>query len=253
MFEPAEGGAVPVDEPEPEPAAQSSPSRGRITASGGGRSAVHLDFDPDQKEFTLRMRYTTALVGLFVFAVVIALAYVVGRHISRGPQLASAANDSHVTELRNQSPQPDVTEVRRARPSRPIETPFQEPTRHVVSPGTKVHETPVHSLVPASAETALPRAIGLNYVVIQSYPPQEEKTAQAALNFLNSNGIPCTLEKIPEYNPRQGWVCLTGTAGFSKIRSTDFETYVAHIKELGEKFPSSKFDHFDPHAYKWRG
>ena len=240
-------------EPETQLALLPTPARARVAAPIGSRSAVHLAFDPDQKEFTLRMRYTTALVGLFVFAVVIALAYVVGRHINHGPQIASAADGSHVSDLRTQPPQPDVTDIKRARPAHPIETPFQDTPRHVVSPAIKAHDKASQSLVPASAETSLPRVVGLNYLVIQSYPPQEEQTAKAALNFLNTNGIPCTLEKLPDYNPRQGWVCLTGTAGFSKIRSTDFETYVTHIKELGEKFPSSKFDHFDPHAYKWKG
>ena len=108
------------------------------------------------------------------------------------------------------------------------------------------------SLVPASAETGMPRAIGLNYVIIQTYPPDETKTAEAARDFLTQHGMPCTLEKT-DYVHNANWVCLVGTAGFTRISSADFKTYTDNILKLGEKFPTTHFDKFKPAAYKWKG
>lgn len=215
-------------------------------------SAVHLDFDRSRKEFTLRLRYTTALVSAFGLCALIASAYVIGRHINRGPQTASAAALPAATlpQYVHQAPQAGVVDASRQRLLHPpVTADSSEPRK----PSEPVNATPprdsVSSLVPPGAETRLPRTIGLNYVIIQTYPNEELQTAQATCDFITKSGIPCTLEKT-EF--ARNWICLVGTAGFSKISSAEFKTYVDNIIRIGEKFPSSHFDHIKPAAYKWK-
>jgi hypothetical protein len=247
-------------EPEPEPVAPAPvavpaaprSATSRPMFSGSGRSsAVHLDFDKSRKEITLRLRYTTALVSAFGVCVLIGGAYVIGRHISRGPQSAQAAvaPASNVQQLMKQPPQANVTDINRSRSVARLQA--GQPTP---APRPAPRPTPFtpQSLVPASAETGLPRAIGLNYAIIQTYPPEEAQAAEAARDYLNKSGIPCTIEKT-DYVRNPNWVCLVGTAGFTKISSTDYKSYVDNIIRLGEKFPTSHFNQFKPAAYKWKG
>lgn len=217
-------------------------------------SAVHLDFDRSRKEITLRLRYTTALVSAFCVCALIGSAYVIGRHLNRGPQTASAATiqATLTPQYVHQAPQPGVVDATRQRLLHPGTTDTAQPRRPsepVNAVATQSHEPVSTSLVPAGAETRLPRTIGLNYVIIQTYPSEEMQTAQATCDFLTKNGIPCTLEKT-EF--ARNWICLVGTAGFSKISSSDFKAYVDNIVRIGEKFPSSHFDHIRPAAYKWK-
>ena len=58
----------------------------------------------------------------------------------------------------------------------------------------------------------------MNYAIVQTYPPEEQQTAEAARDFLISNGIPCTLETTDYVrNPR--WLCLVGTAAAAWLSS----------------------------------
>jgi hypothetical protein len=225
-----------------------------LRSVGSRSSAVHLDFDRDRKEITLRLRYTTAVVSAFGVCVLIGLAYVVGGHMRHGPQTASAAGQPTIQQLLKQPPQAGVIVLNRQRAVRPVSTDAPKPVPVADNSASANIDIPraTASLIPAGAETRLPRTIGLNYAIVQTYPPEETQIAQAACEFLNSNGIPCSLETTDYVrNPR--WLCLVGTAGFTKISSQDYKGYVDNIIKLGEKFPSSHFDRFKPAAYKWKG
>ena len=234
------------------------PSVPRQTHHESGRSsAVHLDFDKHRQEITLRLRYTTAIVTAFGVCVLIGMAYVIGRHISRGPQTAIAAPiaapQSGVQQLMTRPPQQGVTDLPRPRNPRPVSADPSQAKRTADPANTPAPRPPQPaSLVPAGAETRMPRTIGLNYAIIQTYPGEEKASAEAAREFLTSNGIPCTIEST-DYVRNPNWVCLVGTAGFTKISSGDYKTYVDNIIKLGEKFPTSHFDRFKPAAYKWKG
>jgi hypothetical protein len=247
-FAPAPSAPVAVAEPRmPAP-------RQAVSHYGGSRSsAVHVDFNRDRQEITFRLRYTTAIVSAFGVLALVGMAYVVGRHISHGPQTASAAETVDSRPIVQQAPQPSVTEVPHSHPVHPVVDNSQQVHHDSsnTSSNTQRNVSTV-SLVPASAETGMPRAIGLNYAIIQTYPPDETKSAEDARDFLTQHGIPCTLEKT-DYVRNDKWVCLVGTAGFAKISSGDFKTYADNIVKLGEKFPSSRFDKFKPQAYKWKG
>jgi hypothetical protein len=97
------------------------------------------------------------------------------------------------------------------------------------------------------------RTVGLQYVVIQSYPPEEEKFAKAAVDLLNSNGVLCTLETGIPYAPR--WICVVGIDGFTRVRnSPEYDVYIAKIKQIEAKAGgTSKFlKKFDPKPYPWK-
>jgi hypothetical protein len=243
--------------PDPTIAPRPGMSRSMPPASNSGRSsAVHLGFNRERQELTLRLRYTTALVSGFFLCVVIGGAYVIGRHLNRGPQAAVASTQQPLASAQylRQTPQAGVTDVTRQRLLRPAANP-QSTQTHRPQGEPQVNTAPrppVATLIPASAVTTLPRVIGLNYTIIQTYPESEQKAAEAACDFLNKNGIPCSLEKT-EYVKNPNWVCLVGTAGFTRISSGDYRVYVDHILALAEKFPTSRFNRFDPKPFKWRG
>jgi hypothetical protein len=247
--EPVEISSAPAPRPN-----VSAPSTSRLT--DGRSSGVQVDFDKGRKEVTIRVRYTTAIVSAFAVCALIGLAYVLGGHLGHGPQAAQAVvTPQTIAELMKQPPQAGVTVLNRPKPSVLRPQPISNPQAaanggiaNVVAPKPSVSM----SLVPAGAETRLPRTIGLNYAIVQTYPPEEMPAAEAARDFLTANGIPCTLETT-DFVRKTSWVCLVGTAGFTKISSSDYRSYVDNIVRLGEKFPSSHFDRFKPAAYKWKG
>ena len=243
--------------PDPTMAPRAGMSRSMPPAANSARSStVHVDFDRGRQEVTLRLRYTTLLVSGFCLCVVIGGAYIIGRHLNRGPQaaVASTQESSGVPQYLRQAPQAGVTDVTRQRlvhNTANTETP--QARRPQPEPQATAAPRPaVTSPVPASANTTMPRIIGLNYAIIQTYPEGELQAAQAACDFLNKNGIPCTLEKT-DYVKNPNWVCLVGTAGFTKISSGDYLTYVDHIIALADKFQTSRFNRFNPKPFKWRG
>ena len=105
------------------------------------------------------------------------------------------------------------------------------------------------SLVPAGADTQLPRRPGLNYAIICIYPTSEPDRAKAARDFLISHGIPCTLEVIA-WAP--SWISLVGTAGFQKASDPDFKIYTANILKVAADMKTSDFEKPQPTGYRWQ-
>ena len=253
---PAPVAAEPVQVSTPPPPRHSFDSDRRH----GRSSAVHFDFDRSRKEITLRLRYTTAVVSGFAVCVLIAMSYVIGRHIGKGPRTALASEQPNVQELMQQPPQPGVANVARphAHPSQQLSSNTEAPRHRIEAPQQapttlKPHPQQPASLIPAGIESRLPRTISLNYVIIQTYPPEERQAAEAARDYLTRNGIPCTLEKVPDFARNPSWSCLVGTAGFAHISSPEYREYVDNILRLGSKFKSSNFDRWNPSPKKWTG
>ena len=211
-------------------------------------SSVQLGFDRDRKQITFRLRYTTALVGAFGVCVVIGLAYVLGRHLGHGPASASA----EVTQYRQMPVHSGVLDPVHPQPVRaPVAPEHPQHNTEFPAPQTsRQHQTP--SLVPAGAETRLPRTIGLQYVLVQSYPKEKKELAQEAADYLTRRGVPATVESVPYL--AQDWWCVVGTAGFTKASSSECQSYMETIARLGVDSPGSKFDHFGKgYAFRWRG
>src|SRR5579864_468493 len=106
LTEPTFSEPEPLPELERAPAPRPSPAR-----RGNTRSGVQFDFDRTRQEITLRVRYTTAMVGAFSVFVLIGMAYVLGRHLGHGPQTAMADETPHVQRLRQEPPQQGVTDI----------------------------------------------------------------------------------------------------------------------------------------------
>src|SRR6185295_18713750 len=67
------------------------------------------------------------------------------------------------------------------------------------------------------------RTVGLNYVVIQSYPDQ--KMAEEAVKILHEGGIDATIERLPAWSNKPTWVQVVGLTGFEKTSSPQFVAY----------------------------
>ena len=93
------------------------------------------------------------------------------------------------------------------------------------------------------------RVVGLNYVVVQSYP--DRKSAEEARDVLIHAGIPATVEqKLRGLNP--SWFMVVGTEGFERVKSGPYLGYEKRIRQLSDGFAKKKsFKAFEPLPYKW--
>jgi hypothetical protein len=226
---------------------------------------IGLQMDPERQEVRFHLSYTAAVLAIFTVVVGLALAFVIGRHGSNHtvPALAEQTTE----ELRAGPAQPEVLDVNNdsaplalASEPTPRSTPPAAPKGVTTSPlASNQAMHPSAFSEPARPSTLMvsdsKRTVGLWYVVVQGYPPEEEKHAKAACDLLNQNGVLCTLEKKVALAASPTWICIVGVTGFDRIRnSPEFDAYVNKIQEIGAKGSgSSKFlKKFDPKAYKWR-
>lgn len=93
------------------------------------------------------------------------------------------------------------------------------------------------------------RVVNLNYVLVQSY--FDEKTAIEARDFLNQNGVPCTIERGVK-GWRADFYQVMGLQGFSHLSGSDYINYRKRLDELSVAFsPKGKYKRFQPQAIKW--
>lgn len=212
-----------------------------------GRSTVQFSFDRDRQEIMLRLRITTAIVAAFTLLVTIALAYAVGRHIAGGPSPAYAA--ASTDELRQMPATPGALDIAPRTSSTITTTPRPlAPTVISQRPSAPAAVLPSNNGV----DTDQARSIGLNYILVQSYP--NEKLATEARDFLLKSGVSCTVERGPkDWASDPSWCSVITTAGFLHIHSPEYEAASKAITTLGEQFAGKKsFKRFEPHAYKWK-
>jgi len=97
------------------------------------------------------------------------------------------------------------------------------------------------------------RTVGLNYVIVQSYP--DPKDAEEAKQLLLKNDVLCSVEPTPSNwaDPKWKMVSVIGITGFDKIHSAEFEQYINKIQKISDGMAGKpKFKRFEPKAYKWR-
>lgn len=236
--------APPVAQPAPAP-----PAPARSWPADQGRSGVHWAFDRDRQELTLRLRYTTACVSGFAILVALGLAYVMGRHLG-APQGTAAASPS-TDELRDGIAEPRVLEVGPGL-SRPAAATVlgASRTQRAEDPSAHPREvTPKAALAPDGPADGR-RTVGLNYIIVQSYP--NEKSATDACELLSQNGIPCTVEKGPKQWADPSWFSVVTVKGFPP-HSGEYEPYARAIRKAGEKMTAGgRSKRFDPQMYRWR-
>lgn len=273
---PAEPARDPVDEPvvdevESDPIAVGSMNLPLVSsmdvnevspmATGPRTQPVAVSVDREKQQISLRLTYTSALIGGFGLVIAIALAVIIGKSMSRGPQTAIAGTSTQ--QLKQSPPVPGVMSVQR-RPDAAaqgandaVEGNTTRNTNSTASTGTRNPQQNFNDpRPPATFFTDDPRRQnGLNYAIIQSYPDRD--TAEKAAEFLTKNGIPCTVEKdLPNWRlPWADGCCVVGIRGFAKVLNNPaLEAYKKSIMDVSVKFANgrSRFVAFAPSMYLWK-
>ena len=228
----------------PEPRAEARPAARRIK----------IIPDPETMELTFRLSYQNAAVIGFAVLTVLALAFAVGRHMSRGTAATVGASTDAV---RNGPVHADVLHPDRVDPdgSLPplsaVDSPVQAPDGHTPDDTAAVLGPTTVPATPGALAHGPQRVLNLNYLVIQSYP--EEKQAADAVAFLAESGVQTTIER----NLRgwgASWFVVVGTDGFAHISSPDYLAYRKKIEQLSLDFANKNprsFKAFQPMPYRW--
>ena len=219
----------------------------------GGRPAPvkiksAIDVDQDNHQIAVKLSYTTAAVAGFALLVAVVMAYVIGKKLHNGPQPAVASPPTSVIQS---GPLLDgVLDVGPTRsaiiPAKPVVVPG------IVTPANNpATSNPSPVAPPAHVVDDARRIVGLNYVIVQSYP--EKAQAIEARDALLKSGVSVTVESTPPTFGRRDWFSVIGTKGFDRIKSREFESYVGQIEVVNSKFASDRsFKAFKPQAFKWK-
>ena len=238
-----------------------------------GHSPVQLVVDRERQELFVRVRYTAAIIAGFALVVVIALAYMGGRHFGRGPAAAMASRSSE--EIAAGPIEKGVLDVgTRSGASALVSAPGSvtpggvsaqpAPTRQAEPLYVPMATTTPGRQTGPSTPTTPPAAVkppdlvngkridGQQYVVVQSYAGDQRKLAEEARDFLIKNGVPCTIEKGIAGWPST-WHTVVGTAAFNRASGPQYDAYCAKITEVGKDFAGkSAWKQFDPRAIRWK-
>jgi hypothetical protein len=234
-------------------------------------AAVQFTIDRDRQELYFRLRYTAAIVAGFALVVVIALAYLGGRHMARGPSATLASQSSEeiaagpiekgvldvgtrsgAISLGSSSPGLGTGGVSaQPAPSRMSEASVVPttitPQARQGGPSTPAAPKPP----PADFENGR-RIVGRQYVVIQSYAGDQRKLAEEARDFLIRNNVPCTVENgVTGWPPT--WHTVVGTQSFDRASGPQYEAYRDKVIAIGKEFAGkSAWKQFDPRAIRWK-
>jgi hypothetical protein len=270
------GGAIAIDIPQTVESAPSGPSLlSRLIGLVPPMPRIGMTVDPDRQVVRFQLSYTGALVSAFTLFVVIALAYMIGRQ--GAPLTKPALAEQTTEELRNGPAYADVLDIGGEETDPPLAM-ATEPVKTGATPAATSQQNATQQQPPTVAratqgtvknagvrpsqwtEPKEPanlvvsdsnRTVGLQYVIVQSYPPQEKTLAESAMATLNQNGVLCTIENLA-YAP--GWYCVVGITGFARTKnSPEYDGYVAKIQQISDTFAgTSKFKRFEPKPLRWK-
>lgn len=228
-----------------------------------------ISFTDDRRELLIRMRTSSAVITAFGLMVALGLAYVLGRHA--GSNEADSQNpvaDNNtviVDDPHTKVIQAKALDVPR-RPAKPSATPAfypppvaddqpREPREsHARDRENAPSANDVNGISPVTPnETAVadgPRVIGLNYVLVGTYPTMAGATE--ARDFLVKNGIRCTIEKAPPgFSVDPSWLGVISTRGFERVHTPECEAFKRQIEKVGEKFATKQqLKRFTPVLFK---
>jgi hypothetical protein len=246
-----------------EPAPQRAPAAATVTpsiASSVEVPPVAVSVDSSRQLISLRLSYTSALIGGFGVFIALALAVLIGKGLSRGPATAIAGTSTQV--LRQRAPTPGVMNIPRRSESSGANDSVEGSARPAksVSTGTRNPQQAQPSFndprPPATFFTDdAHRSAGLNYAIIVSFPDREH--ADKAAEFLTKNGIACTVERdLPNWKLAWPNGCsVVGIRGFAKVSNNPaLEDYKKSIMGVSGKFTTNRsgFSAFAPSMYLWR-
>ncbi|MBC8105026.1 MAG: hypothetical protein H7Z14_00420 [Anaerolineae bacterium] len=228
---------------------------GYSSSSAPRPGRLDVAVDPDRQQITFKVSYTSAIIVTFSVVVAVALAYLVGQKMNRGPAQALAGQSSE--QLRAGPKNSGVMDVGTRNPGVVPPAVQREPDPAITSRGSETNPDNVEAPTTlgnagavVESSTPQPRVLNLNYVVVQSYPDQ--KGAEEARDALVKAGINCTIEqKLRGLNPN--WFTVVGTQGFQRASGTEFDNYIRKIDGVSQQFAQRKrsFKAFQPLAYKW--
>jgi hypothetical protein len=234
-------------------------------------SAVQFTIDRDRQELYFRLRYTAAIVVGFALVVVIALAYLGGRHMARGPSATLASQSSE--EIAAGPIEKGVLDVGTRSGASTLGSPLSPglgaggvsaqpapgrvneasvvPTTTTPQPRQGSPSTPIARPPPADFENGR-RIVGKQYLVIQSYAGDQQKLAEEARDFLIRNNVQCTVEKgVAGWPP--AWHTVVGTQGFDRASGAQYDAYRDKVIAIGKDFAGkSAWKQFDPRAIRWK-
>lgn len=243
---------------------QSAPQR---SAASSGESSAALYFDRMRRELRIRLNLNGMIVTAFAMITVVGMAYVMGRHDAPpGIELSSSETVAD-NDASKPAPQPSALDLTRRPAKASAAAGFADGAGAHALPSSHARERDAGPallqansaqgmhLAPPTAEGALtedmPRTIGVNYVIAQSYPNQQQATD--AHDFLAKSGIPCTVEKGPQGWANPNWYSVVTLRGFEHIHTPECEAFRHQIEKLGDKFAGNgKFKRFDPFLYSWK-
>ena len=246
---------------------------------------IGMTLDPERQLVRLQFSYTGALVTAFTLVVAIALAYMVGRQTSHRPMPALAEQTTEelragpayaeVLDIGNDTDPPVAMAVgpaprtgsasaaqqatstaaarqaaaAKANAAAPQPTPPPQASAQQAARPSQWTEPKAPATYMVSDEN---RTVGLQYVIIQSYPEEEKALAESAVQTLNQHGVLCTVERGLPYAP--SWYCVVGITGFARTKEVpEYDAYVARVQQLSDQFAgTSKFKKFDPKPFRWR-
>ena len=235
-------------------------------------SAFQVVVDRDRQELFVRVRYTTAIVAGFAVFVLISLAYITGRSMSRGPASALATQTSE--EVAAGPVEKGVLEVggrstatgafttstpglgtggvsAQPAPSRPTETSTGSTGGSISVPTTGRSAAPAAPAKTPDYENGK-RIVGRQYIVVQAYAGNQRALAEEARDFLLKNGVSCTVEQNVNGWPST-WHCVVSTQGFDRASGPAFEAYKAQATQIGDAFAGkSAWKRFEPAGVRWK-
>jgi hypothetical protein len=238
------------------------PSAPELTAPAHRTAGVDLKLDADRQQITFRVSYTSAIVTAAGLLVVVALAYVIGRHMNRGPASAFAGPSSD--QVRQGPVRSDVLNVNPNSSARAADSRYPDDALASGNAANRTQQSqpptatqPKATNLPAAAappDAPAPftgkRTVNLNYVIIQSYPDQPG--AEVAVKALAENGVGATIEQGMRGYPAS-WFTVVGTDGFPRAKGNDYDAYIERVMQISEKFARNKrsFKAFQPIGYRW--
>jgi len=250
--------------PRPTALDPTDPSAPELTAPARRTAGVDLKLDPNHQQITFRVSYTSAIVSGLALLVVVALSYVIGRHMSRGP--SPAFGGPSTDQIRQGPVRADVLNVTpnsgagaRAADARypddALSSGNAAAARQQQSQSQQATQPKSMNVPTAPAPTATvsfngKRTVNLNYVIIQSYPDQAG--ADVAVKALAESGVGATVEQGMRGYPAS-WYTVVGTDGFARGKGSEYDAYIERIMQISEKFARNKrsFKAFQPMGYKW--
>jgi hypothetical protein len=238
VFSADEPEGLDMSEPRYSPPPRPAPSAVTEYCAGG------LRIDRGRQELTFRLNYTTAALVGFIALVLLGLAFVIGKRATEH------SDDAAMEALRTSQPDPAVLNVERSdNNGGQARASLSTDSGASAGPQAHAHDSSPAPAGPAAVTGPVQRTIGLDYLVVQSYPSENQKAAQDTADMLTAQGVPCTVEHGLRWAPN--WYSVVTVAGFPP-HTLDGDKLADQIHKIATD--QAKLGHryrFEPQKYQW--